>query len=435
MRIKRIWALEILDSRGDPTLKTFVELSDGSIGWAAVPSGASTGSHEAHELRDGDAHRYSGQGVLKAKYNVENILEELLIDQDASDQEGIDNKMVQIDGTKNKAKLGANAILSVSLAVARAEAASRKLELYQYLAHFFNTRSIIMPVPMINVINGGKHALGSSDIQEYVLMPYGFPKFSEAIRAADEVFHKLKSLLSNKGFATTVGDEGGFAPKLNSNTEPLNLLVESINEAGYVPGTEFGLGIDSAASEFYKEDKYHLQSESQILTRNQLTDYYAKMAEKYPLCSFEDHFAEDDWQGFVDLNKLLGQRIQTVGDDLYVTNVERLKKGISLEATNAILIKVNQIGTLTETIAAIKLAKESQMQIVVSHRSGETEDSFIADLVVASGVGQIKTGSLSRSERLVKYNRLLEIEAKEKELNPDHLFYYDFPYKLNNNGY
>ncbi len=435
MTITKLSALEILDSRGFPTLKTYVELEDGSIGWAAIPSGASTGSHEAHELRDGDTHRYAGQGVLKAKYNVENILQDLLIGQDVFNQEEIDQKMIKADNTANKSRLGANAILSVSLAVARAAAISRKLELYQYLAHFFNTNSIIMPVPMINVINGGKHAPGSSDIQEYVLMPYGFPKFSEAIRAADEVFHKLKSLLSSKGFATTVGDEGGFAPKLASNTEQLSLLVEAISEAGYVPGTEFGLGIDSAASEFFKDGKYHLQAESKVLSRDELTNYYVKMTEKFPVCSLEDHYAEDDWQGFVDLNKQLDQRIQTVGDDLYVTNVERLKKGISLKATNAILIKVNQIGTLTETIAAIKLAKESQMQVVVSHRSGETEDSFIADLVVAAGLGQIKTGSLSRSERLVKYNRLLEIEAREKERDPEHLFYFDFPYKLNSNGY
>ncbi|OGK66250.1 phosphopyruvate hydratase [Candidatus Roizmanbacteria bacterium RIFOXYB2_FULL_41_10] len=435
MTISKIWALEILDSRGFPTLKTYVTLEDGSTGWAAIPSGASTGSHEAHELRDGDTHRYAGQGVLKAKYNVENVLQTLLVGQDAFDQEKIDQKMIHEDGTPNKARLGANAILSVSLAVARAAAVSRKLELYQYLAHFFNTNSIVLPVPMINVINGGKHAPGSSDIQEYVLMPYGFSKFSESLRAADEVFHKLKGLISARGFATTVGDEGGFAPKLGSNTEPLSLLVEAISEAGYVPGTEFGLGIDSAASEFFKDGQYHLQAENKSLSRDELTDYYVKMAEKFPLCSLEDHFAEDDWQGFVNLNKLLGQKVQTVGDDLYVTNVERLKKGIGLQATNAILIKVNQIGTLSETIQAIKLAKESQMQVVVSHRSGETEDSFIADLVVGAGLGQIKTGSLSRSERLAKYNRLLEIEAREKELDPDHLFYYDFPYKLNGNGY
>ena len=412
MTISKIWALEILDSRGFPTLKTYVTLEDGSTGWAAIPSGASTGSHEAHELRDGDTHRYAGQGVLKAKYNVENVLQTLLVGQDAFDQEKIDQKMIHEDGTPNKARLGANAILSVSLAVARAAAVSRKLELYQYLAHFFNTNSIVLPVPMINVINGGKHAPGSSDIQEYVLMPYGFSKFSESLRAADEVFHKLKGLISARGFATTVGDEGGFAPKLGSNTEPLSLLVEAISEAGYVPGTEFGLGIDSAASEFFKDGQYHLQAENKSLSRDELTDYYVKMAEKFPLCSLEDHFAEDDWQGFVNLNKLLGQKVQTVGDDLYVTNVERLKKGIGLQATNAILIKVNQIGTVSETLDAIKMAHKTGWTAVVSHRSGETEDTFIADLAVGVNAGQIKTGSASRTDRICKYNQLLRIEEE-----------------------
>lgn len=435
MNIRKIWSLEILDSRGFPTLKTFVGLEDGSIGWSAIPSGASTGTYEAHELRDEDLKRYAGKGVLKAKHNVDIIINNLLKGKDPTDQATIDKLMLEADGTNNKTKLGANAILSVSLAVARAAALSRKLELYQYLTHFFETTSIIMPVPMINVINGGKHAPGSSDIQEYILIPYGFSKFSESIRAADEVFQHLKQLIFNKGFATTVGDEGGFAPKLKDNYEPLGFLVEAINEAGYVPGTEFGLGIDSAASEFFKDGKYHLKSEGKIFNRQELVEYYIKMAEKFPLCSLEDHFQEDDWQGFIDTNKLLGEHLQTVGDDLYVTNVERLKKGIGLKATNAILIKVNQIGTLTETIEAIKLAKEAKMQVVVSHRSGETEDPFIADLVVAAGTGQIKTGSMSRSERLVKYNRLLEIEQQEKELNPDHLFYYDFPYKLSGNGY
>lgn len=435
MTIKKIWALEILDSRGFPTLKTYVELADGSIGWAAIPSGASTGTHEACELRDQDPHRYHGQGVLKAKYHVEQTIDEALTGQDVFDQEGLDQKMIELDGTENKSKLGANAILSVSLAAARAAASSRKLELYQYLAHFFNTSTIIMPVPMINVINGGKHAPGASDIQEYMLIPYGFSKFSEALRASNEVFHELKKILGKKGFSLTVGDEGGFAPKLANNTEPLSLLVEAITEAGYVAGTEFGLGIDAAANEFYNHNQYHLKSESLVLDRKEMLNYYLKMVEKFPICSLEDHFHEDDWSSFIECNKQVGNRIQTVGDDLYVTNVNRLKKGISEKATNAILIKVNQVGTLTETMAAIKMAKEAGMQVVVSHRSGETEDPFIADLVVASGMGQIKTGSLSRSERLVKYNRLLEIEAREKELNPDHLFYYDFPYKINGNGY
>jgi enolase len=435
MKITKIHSLEILDSRGFPTLKTFVQLEDGSVGWAAIPSGASTGSHEAIELRDNDPHRYEGQGVLKAKYNVENILQELLIGRDAFQQEEIDQKMITADGTIDKQKLGANAILSISLAVARAAAISRKLELYEYLAHFFGTTNIILPVPMVNVINGGKHAPGSSDIQEYILMPYGFSKFSESLRATDEVFHSLKKIIKQRDLPTTVGDEGGFAPKLSNNYEPLTLLVEAITEAGYVPGSEFGLGIDSAASEFFENGSYHLKSENKTLNRQELVNYYLKMAEQFPICSIEDHFQEDDWEGFVDLNKQLGERIQTVGDDLYVTNVERLQKGIELKATNAILVKVNQIGTLTETIKTIKLAKKSQMQVIISHRSGETEDPFIADLAVASGAGQIKAGSLSRSERLAKYNRLLEIEAREKERNPENLNFYQFPYKTNGNGY
>lgn len=433
MKISRIWSLEILDSRGFPTLKTYVELEDGSIGTAAIPSGASTGSHEAHELRDKDPHRFGGQGVLTAKYNVENLLEELLIGQDVYDQTELDQKMIRADGTPNKSKLGGNAILSVSLAAARAAAKSRGLELYQYLAHFFGTSSIYLPVPMINVINGGKHAPGSSDFQEYVLMPYGFPKFSEAIRSTAEVFQELKKLLKKRDLPTTVGDEGGFAPKFGSNVEPLQLLVEAITEAGYVPGEEFGLGIDSAASVLYDQSKYHLKSEGKVLSREELAKYYLEMKKQFPLCSLEDHFQEDDWQGFVDFNKALGEQVQTVGDDLYVTSVERLKKGIELKATNAILIKLNQIGTLSETIEAIKFAKSAKMQVVVSHRSGETEDTFIADLVVGSGAGQIKSGSLSRSERLAKYNRLLEIEALEKETNPDNLFYYDFPFKVDDN--
>lgn len=435
MTIKEIRALEILDSRGIPTLKTTVELQDGSIGWATIPSGASTGAHEAHELRDQDPHRYHGQGTLKAKYNVEQTLAGALTGQDASNQEKVDQIMIDLDGTDNKSKLGANAILSVSLAVAQAIANSKKLPLYQYLAEFFQTKTIIMPVPMINIINGGKHAPGASDFQEYMLIPYGFSKFSEALRSSAEVFYELKKLLLKKGFNLTVGDEGGFAPKLNENSAPLNLLVEAINKAGYVPGTEFGLGIDVAASEFCENNQYRLNSESLVMDRSNLLNYYQTLAEKFPLCSLEDPFAEDDWSGFKDLTQKLGDKIQVVGDDLFVTNVERLKKGIEERAANAILIKPNQIGTLSETLSAIKLAKEANLQIIISHRSGETEDTFIADLAVVSGAGQIKTGSLSRSERLAKYNRLLEIEALEKELHSDRLFYYDFPFKGNGNGY
>lgn len=434
MEIAKIWSLEILDSRGVPTLKTFVELIDGSIGTASIPSGASTGQHEAHELRDLDQHRYWGQGVLKAKYNVENIIQNLLIGQDVFDQELIDKLMIDQDSTENKSKLGANTILSVSLAVARAAAISRKLELYQYLAHFFNTTTITLPVPMINVINGGKHAPGLSDFQEYMLVPYGFAKFSESLRASAEVFNQLKHILTKKNYATTVGDEGGFAPKLQNNLEPLNLLIEAISSAGYVPGAEFGLALDIAASEFYQNERYNLITENKIFDSQELTEYYLKITKEFPVCSFEDHFSQDDWASFVNFNKQVGDKIQTVGDDLYVTNSTRLQQGIDKKATNSILIKLNQIGTLSETIKTIKLAKQAQFQAIISHRSGETSDTFISDLVVASGVGQIKTGSLSRSERLAKYNRLLEVEQKEKEQNPDNLIYFDFPYKTQN-GY
>jgi enolase len=424
MRITGISALEILDSRGFPTIKAYVELENGIIGTSAVPSGASTGTHEACELRDKDPKRYNGKGVLIAKHNVESAIAEAIVGKNVLDQEDIDKTMIKLDGTPNKNKLGANAILSVSLAVASAAAQSEKKQLYQYLKRFFNTAGTVLPVPMINVINGGKHAENSTDFQEYMLLPYGFPKFSEALRAATEVFHMLKKKLHDQKKATSVGDEGGFAPSFASNREPLQLLTECIEAAGYIPGEEFGLGLDVAASELYKDGKYVLARENKELSRDELRAYYAGLKNDFALCSIEDGFHEDDWQGFVDLNKELGQQVQTVGDDLYVTNVERFKKGIATNATNAILIKLNQIGTLTETIQTIKLAKESGKQAVVSHRSGETEDTFIADLVVASASGQIKTGSMSRSERLAKYNRLLEIENLENSVN-----YYEFPYK------
>jgi enolase len=425
MKINKIWSIEILDSRGFPTLKTFVELENGVIGNAAIPSGASTGTYEAHELRDNDPHRFNGKGVLTAKHNVDVILNDLLKGRDASDQETLDRLMIKADGTENKTNLGANAILSVSLATARAAAQAQKKELYQYLNYFFKT-PLLMPMPMVNVLNGGKHAERSSDIQEYMLFPYGFSNYSESLRATAEVFQQLKQIVSKMGFSTAVGDEGGFAPSLKDNYEPLNLLVDAITEAGYVSGDEFGLGIDSAASEFFENNKYNLKTENKVLSTNELVNYYIEMQKLFPICSLEDHFAEDDWQGFVNLNEHIGNKIQTVGDDLYVTNPKRFRKGIELKASNAILVKLNQIGTLSETIEVIKMAKEAKMQVVISHRSGETEDSFIADLVVASGVGQIKAGSMSRSERLVKYNRLLEIEAKEPSIP-----FYQFPYKTN----
>lgn len=436
MRIKKISSLEILDSRGVPTLKTTVELDDGTKGSASVPSGASVGVHEALELRDHDHNRYDGTGVLMAKHNVDAIISDLLQNHDVFDQGGIDGMLIKEDGTKNKSKLGANAILSVSLAVAKTAATARHLELYEYLAHFFGTTKIVLPVPMVNVINGGKHAEQSSDFQEYMLLPYGFSKFSEALRATAEVFHTMKKKLSKKDLPTGVGDEGGFTyrgftMKVEANGEPLQFLVDAITEAGYVPGTEIGLGLDAAASSFFKKDVYDLTRDKKKFTRSELLTYYEDLKIQYPLCSVEDAFAEDDWQGFVDMQKKMGDKLQTVGDDLYVTSVERLKQGIALQATNAILIKVNQIGTLTETVETIKLAQNAGMQTIISHRSGETEDTFIADLSVASHAGQIKTGSMSRSERLSKYNRLLEIEAREKELHPDNLFYFEFPYKTN----
>lgn len=425
MRIKKISALEILDSRGFPTLKTYVELENGIVGTAAVPSGASTGTYEACELRDNDPKRYHSKGVLMAKHHVENLIEEALIGHSAQDQKGIDNIMIKLDGTPNKNKLGANAILSVSLAAAVAAARAQNRQLYQYLKTFFDTGSTVLPVPMINVINGGKHAEQSTDFQEYMLIPYGFTKFSEALRAATEVFHTLKKKLHDQKQPTTVGDEGGFAPHFKNNREPLQLLTECIEEAGYLPGEEFGLGLDVAANEFFNNGTYVLASEEKKLSREKLSAYYVSLKNDFPLCSIEDPFHEDDWQGFINLTHETQNKIQVVGDDLYVTNIERFKKGIATHATNAILVKLNQIGTLSETIEVINLAKKSGKQAVVSHRSGETEDTFIADLVVAAACGQIKTGSLSRSERLAKYNRLLEIEHQEQSVN-----FGEFPYKI-----
>lgn len=428
MKIQSIHALEILDSRGMPTLKTFVELDNGVIGTAAVPSGASTGSHEAHELRDSDPKRYFGKGVLQAKHNVDVVISELLKGRESEDQETLDRLMIKADGTENKSRLGANAMLSVSLAAARASALAQGKELYEYLGRFFDQGALVMPVPMINVINGGKHAERSADFQEYMLIPHGFSKFSEGLRAAAETFQALKKILSKAGQPTSVGDEGGFAPRLKSNREPLQLLIEAIETANYAPGEEIAIGMDVAASEFYQESKYFLATESRHLSSAELAKYYSELKEEFPIYSIEDPFAEDDWQGFVDLTSAIGEKTQIVGDDIYVTNPHRYRKGIELKASNAILIKLNQIGTLSETIEVMKMARESGQQAVISHRSGETSDTFIADLVVASGAGQIKTGSVSRSERLAKYNRLLEIEAREEGIS-----YYPFPYKTNGN--
>jgi len=414
MVITGVRCIEILDSRGFPTLKTFIKLDNGAVGSASIPSGASTGIHEAHELRDEDPKRYQGKGVLKAKYAVENEIAPLIIGKDPNNQQQLDGAMIALDGTKNKSRLGANAILSASLAVAKATSVGQKKELYEYLASFFETTSYVLPVPLINVINGGKHASKSSDFQEYMIIPYGFTRFSEALRAAAEIFQVLKKKVSALGHSTTVGDEGGFALPFKTNEEPLQLLMEAIEESSYVAGQEIALGIDAAASVFYENDEYRFATNQTNYTTEKLSEYYAELVAKYPLVSLEDPFAEDDWDGFTHLTAKVGATIQIIGDDLYATNKDRLRQGIEKKASNSILVKLNQIGTLSETIDVIQQAKMNDMTVVISHRSGETEDAFIADLVVASGAGQIKTGSMSRSERMAKYNRLLEIEHLEK---------------------
>lgn len=417
MRIKKIFAQEILDSRGQPTVECTTVLEDGSIGWAAIPSGASTGKYEAVELRDNDKNRYHGKGVLKAVNNINQLLSQLVFGLDASNQEMIDKKMIAADGTENKSRLGANAILAVSLSVARAQAQSEKKPLYHYLTKFnpdFDG-TYLFPIPQMNVINGGKHAGWATDVQEYLLFPIGASSIEEAVRMNTEVYLTIKKILLEKGYPTTVGDEGGFAPfDFKDNQEPFEILIEAILKNGYQPGKDIALGIDAAASEFYKDRLYHLKKEGKKLTREELISFYENLAQKFPLISLEDPFAEDDWEGFITLNKKIGSQQQIVGDDLYVTNPRRLDKGIKEKATNAILIKLNQIGTLTETIEAILMAKKAGFKTIISHRSGETEDTFIADLAVAMAAGQIKTGAPARSERTSKYNRLLRIEREVK---------------------
>jgi enolase len=415
MIIKDITALEILDSRGNPTVSATVTLEDGSRAGAMVPSGASTGTYEAKELRDDDSKRFSGKGVLKAVANIENIIAPALKGMSADKQEEIDNKMIELDGTSDKSKLGANAILAVSLAVSRVAAVSLKIPLYEYLARFNSKFSgkYVMPRPMMNVLNGGQHANFSSDIQEYMIMPLSAKTITEAIKMGAEVYASLKQVLKEKKYSVLVGDEGGFAPLVKNNTEPFVLLSEAIEKAGYAVGKDISFAIDAAASEFYRDGKYHLQKENKIYDAEELASFYQKIINEYPLLSLEDVFSEDDWDSFALFTKK-NKNLQIVGDDLYVTNLSRLEKGIEVKASNSILIKLNQIGTLTETIKAIELAHKSGMTTVISHRSGETEDSYIADLAVAMCSGQIKTGALSRSERISKYNRLMEIE---KELN------------------
>ncbi len=404
-----ITARQILDSRGNPTVEVDVTLESGARGRAAVPSGASTGAYEAVELRDGDKKTYLGKGVLKAVNFVNQEIAEELVGMDPEEQALIDNTMIELDGTDNKAKLGANAILGVSMACARAVADEIDVPLYKYLGGAY---AHLLPTPMMNIINGGKHADNPVDFQEFMIMPVGAENFSEALRCGAEVFHALKKQLHDAGMNTNVGDEGGFAPAVSSATEALDFIMKSITAAGYKPGEDVMIALDCAATEFHKNGKYELEGEKRTLTSAQLIAYYEELCNKYPICSIEDGLGEDDWEGWISLTEKLGDRVQLVGDDLFVTNPKRLAEGIERRAANAILVKVNQIGTLTETFEAIEMAKRAGFGIILSHRSGETEDSTIADLAVATNAGQIKTGSLSRSDRIAKYNQLLRIEEE-----------------------
>ena len=406
--IDQIWAREILDSRGNPTIEAEVILEDGTQGRAAVPSGASTGENEAVELRDGDDYRYLGKGVEKAVANVNEKITYELEGLDALDQTLIDQKMIELDGTDNKSNLGANAILAVSMATARAAAAFLELPLYRYIG---GANAKTLPVPMMNILNGGAHADNNVDFQEFMVMPVGAESFKEALRTGAEIFHTLKGVLKSRGYSTSVGDEGGFAPNLKSNDEAVETILEAIDKAGYKAGENVMIALDPAASEFFKDGKYVFKkSDKRELTSDEMADYWADWCSKYPIISIEDGMGENDWDGWINLTKQVGEKVQLVGDDLFVTNTKFLQKGIDTGAANSILIKVNQIGTLTETLDAIELARTNNMTAVISHRSGETEDSFIADLAVATNAGQIKTGSLCRSDRIAKYNQLLRIE-------------------------
>ena len=411
-RIVKVLGREILDSRGNPTVEADVILDDGSCGRAAVPSGASTGVHEAVELRDGDKKRYLGKGTRKAALHVSKEIAKTIAGMEASCQEEIDLKMIKLDGTKNKGRFGANAILAVSMAVARAAAKSQKTPLYRYLG---GLSASVLPVPMMNILNGGAHSDNSVDFQEFMVAPYGATCFSEALRMGAEVFHTLKGVLKKKGYSTAVGDEGGFAPNLKSNVEAIEVILEAIEKAGYKAGKEIGLALDPAASEFYDSQKKKYifkKSDKSVHDAKDMVEFWAKWVRQYPIISIEDGMAEDDWKGWKLLTDTLGKKIQLVGDDLFVTNTERLGRGIREGIANSILIKVNQIGSLTETLQAMKMASDAGFTSMVSHRSGETEDTFIADLVVATGAGQIKTGSASRTDRIAKYNQLLRIEEE-----------------------
>jgi enolase len=412
MEIVKVVGREILDSRGNPTVEADVYLADGSMGRAAVPSGASTGEHEAVELRDGDAKRYLGKGTLKAVKNINSRIAKDLVGADAFDQTGVDRAMLAMDGTANKGKLGANAILAVSMATARAAASSQMTPLYRYLG---GVSASVLPVPMMNVLNGGAHADNSVDPQEFMIVPYGATKFSEALRWGAEIFHTLKGVLKKRSYSTAVGDEGGFAPNLKSNEEALEVLMEAIVKAGYKPGAQIGIALDPAASEFYDKSKKKYifkKSDKSERTSEQMAQFWAGWVKQYPIVSIEDGMAEDDWDGWKMVTDLLGKKIQLVGDDLFVTNTLRLQMGIDKGIANSILVKVNQIGSLTETLETMAMAANAGYTAVVSHRSGETEDAFIADLAVATGAGQIKTGSASRTDRIAKYNQLLRIEEE-----------------------
>lgn len=402
-----VYGREVLDSRGNPTVEVDVQLIDGSFGRAMVPSGASTGVHEAVERRDGDKSRYLGKGVLDAVQAVNEVLAPELIGLDARDQKGVDAAMLELDGTPNKGKLGANGILGVSLATAKAAAISCDLPLYRYLG---GTNACVLPVPMMNIMNGGKHAAGATDLQEFMVMPVGAETFAEGVRWGVEIYHNLKKLLHSKGYRTTTGDEGGFAPKVSANSEAFDLILEAVEMAGYKPGEQIMLAMDAAASEFYEDGKYHLKTEGKVLTGPEMVDFLADWCEKYPIISIEDGLHEDDWDSWVALMDRVGDKVQIVGDDLLVTAVPRIKTALEQKACNSLLCKVNQIGTLTESIQAVQLVQSHKWTAVVSHRSGETEDNTIADLAVGMNAGQIKTGAPARSDRVAKYNQLLRIE-------------------------
>ena len=421
--ITEVYAREILDSRGNPTVEVEVILEDGAVGRAAVPSGASTGVHEAVELRDGDKSRYLGKGVTKAVDNVNDIIAEALIGLEATRQTEIDEMLVRLDGTPNKGRLGANAILGVSMAVARAAASSVGLPLYLYLG---GVAAKELPVPMMNILNGGEHADNNVDIQEFMIMPVGAKSFSEALRMNAEIYHNLKARLKEKGLSTALGDEGGFAPNLSNNAEAIEVILEAVVKAGYKPKDDIVIALDVASSEMYKDGKYHLEGEGLVKTSEEMVDYLAELCEKYPIISIEDGLAEDDWAGWKLLTKKIGKKVQLVGDDLFVTNEERLVQGINKGVANAILIKVNQIGTLTETFNAIETAKRAGYTCIISHRSGETEDTTLADIAVAVNAGQIKTGAPARTDRVAKYNQLLRIEedlGKAAKYNGKKVFY------------